>query len=542
MAAPAAPPLRQGLPLSAVAMEESAIVQMPSVLSAPMPAPASLPPIVISPSTVRAVLGPARRAASPRLAPLEFRSSHWVLLVQWIVDLLALQTSLALGFALRLATRSWWPITLSWREGAMLACAMFLVPVGYAMMDLYPGYGLGPVERMRRRLTVLGLLLGVLIVWYSFLLSFWIPGLTPSRGVLSATLLVAVVLCPLGDVLTRLLLTRAGRWGTPVAVLGAGKSGAEVVRTLRQNPELGLTPICLFDDNPNFWGRRIEGVPVVGPFARAKAYGGKARIALLSIPDLGRERLATLAARLPFSRVILVPDLVGLSTLGIHAHDLGGIVGLEVHKNLLRRHNLILKRILDYVLGVPLFLISLPILAVATAWIKIVSPGKVFYAQDRVGVGGKIIKVWKLRTMYPDAEARLVSHLAANAQARQEWDARFKLRNDPRILPGIGQVLRRTSLDELPQLWNVMCGQMSLVGPRPFPAYHLRRFRRDFRALRQSVLPGLTGLWQVSARSDGDLAAQETHDTYYIRNWSIWLDLHLLGRTVLAVLSCRGAY
>jgi lipopolysaccharide/colanic/teichoic acid biosynthesis glycosyltransferase len=118
----------------------------------------------------------------------------------------------------------------------------------------------------------------------------------------------------------------------------------------------------------------------------------------------------------------------------------------------------------------------------------------------------------------------------------------FKLKNDPRILKGVGFLLRKSSLDELPQLWNVVLGEMSLVGPRPFPHYHLEQFSQEFRNLRRSVIPGMTGLWQVLARSDGNLETQEKLDTYYIRNWSIWLDLSLLGRTALVVLTGKGAY
>jgi lipopolysaccharide/colanic/teichoic acid biosynthesis glycosyltransferase len=109
-------------------------------------------------------------------------------------------------------------------------------------------------------------------------------------------------------------------------------------------------------------------------------------------------------------------------------------------------------------------------------------------------------------------------------------------------MKGVGKILRKTSLDELPQLWNVLRGEMSLVGPRPFPHYHLEQFSDDFRTLRRSVFPGMTGLWQIDARSDGNLGMQESLDTYYIRNWSIWLDLSLLFRTVKVVLSGKGAY
>jgi lipopolysaccharide/colanic/teichoic acid biosynthesis glycosyltransferase len=144
--------------------------------------------------------------------------------------------------------------------------------------------------------------------------------------------------------------------------------------------------------------------------------------------------------------------------------------------------------------------------------------------------------------MYRDAEHRLVRYLDDNPPASDEWTSRFKLSDDPRVLPGVGHFLRRFSIDELPQLVNVLRLEMSLVGPRPFPDYHLEAFPARFRELRRRVRPGMTGLWQVSVRGDGDLEAQQAHDTYYIRAWSPWLDLYLLARTFLAVIRSRGAY
>jgi lipopolysaccharide/colanic/teichoic acid biosynthesis glycosyltransferase len=182
------------------------------------------------------------------------------------------------------------------------------------------------------------------------------------------------------------------------------------------------------------------------------------------------------------------------------------------------------------------------VLAVAALWIKVVSGGPALYYQNRGGEAGRTIRVWKLRTMHANAESLLSGHLVEFPEAREEWQRYFKLKRDPRILPGIGHLLRRTSLDELPQLWNVLRGEMSLVGPRPFPEYHLDRFQPEFRSLRAKVTPGLTGLWQVSARSNGDLKVQEALDTYYIRNWSPWLDLHILARTIRAVIFSDGAY
>jgi lipopolysaccharide/colanic/teichoic acid biosynthesis glycosyltransferase len=187
-------------------------------------------------------------------------------------------------------------------------------------------------------------------------------------------------------------------------------------------------------------------------------------------------------------------------------------------------------------------LCSLPLIAAAALVIKWRSPGPAFYAQKRVGLDGRTIHVWKLRTMHMNADKLLEQHLAHNLEAWREWNKFFKLRNDPRIIPGVGHFLRRTSLDELPQFWNIMKGDMGLVGPRPFPEYHLAEFPEEFRKLRCSVLPGLTGLWQVSRRSDGDLLVQQALDTYLIRNWSVWLEFWVLARTVRSVLGRSGAY
>jgi lipopolysaccharide/colanic/teichoic acid biosynthesis glycosyltransferase len=200
------------------------------------------------------------------------------------------------------------------------------------------------------------------------------------------------------------------------------------------------------------------------------------------------------------------------------------------------------KRALDLVLGLPLLALSIPIVALFALWIRKVSPGPAFYVQEREGYGGKTIRIWKLRTMQLNAESLLKECTDNNPKQARDWASCCKLRNDPRILPGVGHVLRRSSLDELPQLWNVLTGDMSLVGPRPFPFYHLKHFDPEFRRIRRQVRPGLTGLWQVSARADSDLGMQESLDTYYIRNWSLWMDVRVLASTFRAVVGGRGAY
>jgi lipopolysaccharide/colanic/teichoic acid biosynthesis glycosyltransferase len=246
--------------------------------------------------------------------------------------------------------------------------------------------------------------------------------------------------------------------------------------------------------------------------------------------------------RYQFRHVVWVRDHRDLPVEGLQVRNLGGVLGVEFVNQLSRRRNRALKRATDLTLASLALLPAVPILLVAGFLMKFRSRGPVFFRQEREGYRGGIFQILKMRTMYVDAEERLERHLASSPEAREEWDRHMKLARDPRIVPGVGRWMRRFSLDEVPQLIHVLRGEMSLVGPRPFPAYHLARFSPAFRRLRRRVRPGLTGLWQVVVRSEGGVEEQEAYDTYYIRNWSLWMDCYVLARTSAAVLRGRGAY
>ena len=419
---------------------------------------------------------------------------------------------------------------------------LLLLPVAYLHAGLYPGYGCGAVDQLRllSRSTTL-------VVFLVFLTTCLLgPGAQRSPVALLYTWLFALFLVPLGRALLRCRLVRTPWWGEPVVVLGAAKTAELAVRRLLENPGLGLRPVACLDDDPSRHGTTCGGVPVIGSLALAPrlAATGRVRSALIAMPGVPRQRVLQVIDQHAacFARVRIIPDLLGVPSHQVSARDLQGIVALEVRPNLLDGWNRLLKRVMDLVLSLPLLLAAGPVILLAALAVKLNSPGPGFYAQEREGLHGRRIRVWKVRTMVPDADAVLEQHLASDLQARAEWERHMKLRHDPRIVPRVGAFLRRYSLDELPQLWNVVKGEMSLVGPRPFPEYHLSKFSSGFRVLRRRVPPGMTGLWQVSARSEGDLAVQEELDTYYIRNWSPWLDLYLLARTARAVLSGRGAY
>ncbi len=316
---------------------------------------------------------------------------------------------------------------------------------------------------------------------------------------------------------------------------------------MEASPEGGLVPVAMFDDDPARWGSRVGRVPVVGGFDDALTWTASypVRRAVVAVDDdVAWSMLSQFARRLAerYPTLSIVTELGGVANLWARPRPIGVYLALDVPNARFGNVNRAVKRAFDLVLTVPALLLAAPVIGVAAALVKIFSAGPAFFAQAREGEDGRVVRVWKIRTMVPNAEPRLTEFLRDDEAARSEWECFLKLRNDPRIIPVVGAFFRRFSIDELPQLWHVVTGEMSLVGPRIFALWHVARFPEEFRTLRRQVPPGMTGLWQVSHRSSGDLNVQEVVDSYYIHNWSVWLDLWILFRTMRIVVTGRGAY
>jgi Undecaprenyl-phosphate galactose phosphotransferase WbaP len=219
---------------------------------------------------------------------------------------------------------------------------------------------------------------------------------------------------------------------------------------------------------------------------------------------------------------------------------MAGLLGLEVEHNLLRMRERLFKRLFDFFLMVVCGIVGFPIMAVCALFVKLDSSGPVFYKHKRVGKDGRDLYVWKFRTMVDNADEVLEKYLIDNPSLRMEWEQNHKLKNDPRVTR-FGRKLRKSSLDELPQLINIFRGEMSFVGPRPIVRDEVKYFDKVF-SLYVQVLPGLSGLWQISGRSDTSYEARVSLDEYYIRHWSIWMDIYILVNTFAAVIKRRGAY
>jgi len=413
-----------------------------------------------------------------------------------------------------------------------------LFVVGYALAGLYPGFGLGPVEALRR-ITIVTTSGFLLVAAFSFALKLPAPY---SRVAFALAFALSLMVVPLCRAMPLRFVRRTSRGSEPVVIVGTGVRAAKAIRSLKTAYRQDYRPVAVLAPAESTGESAIENVPVVGGLDRARELAGSGiRVALLETDGTPSLALVDTLQR-DFRHVLLFGEGDGLPVEGLQIRHLGDLVGIEYTNNLLVHHNRAVKRALDLAIGAIALALAAPVIGCAIAIVRLIDGGPAFFVQDRAGQDGRRIAVLKIRTMRRDAEARLEQHLEADPALRQEWEARFKLTNDPRLLPVVGRFFRRFSIDELPQLISVVSGEMSLVGPRPFPDYHLSQFSPAFRELRERVRPGITGLWQITVRSAGSIEEQEALDSYYIRNWSVWMDIYVLSRTVVAVASGRGAY
>jgi len=404
-------------------------------------------------------------------------------------------------------------------------------------VGLYKGAGPSTFERLRLRVFAIILFIAAKLFLCALLgsIATKLPG----------AVILGVLLLPAGfylEILVREGFRAQSFWGAPTLVVGTGERARSIFTQLETQPELGLHPVGHLSAVNKSVVRTTGSGPEKPLDAQVWDFENSIEAIVLTDPEQYKALSSFRGPDLAGCSTFIAFDVDRLSSLGLQTRILGSNVVIEVPGGLQLRRNQWLKRAIDIVIAGPALLLALPVIAAMIIAIKVIDPGPAFYTQKRIGLRGRPIPVFKVRSMYIDAEQRLEEYLSANPAAREEWKHFFKLKDDPRVLSGIGRFIRRSSLDELPQLWNVMCGDMSIVGPRPFPSYHLESFDEQFNRERQSVPPGLTGLWQVTSRSNGDLAQQQTQDLFYIRNWSVWLDLYILLKTPLAVFTGNGAH
>jgi Undecaprenyl-phosphate galactose phosphotransferase WbaP len=328
-------------------------------------------------------------------------------------------------------------------------------------------------------------------------------------------------------------------WGYPVVLFGSGAAARLVLGKLRSQPHLGLRPVAVVDDQ--FSEREMDGLPIYKSENLTRMASCGVRHAIVAAPELSQSEFAETIelGGDAFPHLIVIPDSDSIWKVGAYTRDLTGILGLQVRNNLLDGGSRNAKRTIDFACATVLILLLLPLLAIISLVVVAESGFPVFYFGKRLGYRGRTFRMWKFRTMTQNSAEALERHLTNRPDLRDEWAENQKLRNDPRITL-VGKVLRKTSLDELPQLWNVIRGEMSLVGPRPIVDAEVVKYRENY-SLFVMTTPGLTGLWQVSGRNRTTYAERVAYDSFYIRNWSVWMDIYLLAKTVVAVLTGDGA-
>lgn len=345
-------------------------------------------------------------------------------------------------------------------------------------------------------------------------------------------------------ILERILIAR-GILKIPVIIIGAGKTADLLLKSFERHPIMRYEIVGFIDDNP-ISKSLIEKYPLLGTFDEIEDIIKQSKIqhVIVCAPGLPVNELIELVNRLEIlvKNVSFVPELFGLPAANISVQGLmeENMLLVNVKNNLARPYYRAMKRIFDTVLTLAGLIIFLPVGLVIGACIYITDPGPILFAHRRIGQHGKEFPCYKFRSMVVNAEEALQTYLKDNPVAQEEWNRDFKLKDDPRITK-IGHFLRKTSLDELPQLLNVLKGEMSLVGPRPIVRAEIEKYKeyiQDF----YLVPPGITGVWQVSGRSDTTYDERVQMDSWYVHNWSVWIDIVYLIKTVTAVLQRKGAY
>lgn len=409
-----------------------------------------------------------------------------------------------------------------------------------AELSLYPGIHLSPVEEFRRLIVAVT---SMFAVWAVSMLILDAEKFHIQQWFLLLAFCFSCAALVSGRMVATRFLARFKWWGYPTLVCGDDTQAVEVYNWLKESPHIGLRPVGVIAAPETLELDGSEGW-YLGDWSMVEqaAVDNKCYWALVIPSEETRASMAKEVERclsiLP--RVQLISELTGLPDHWGGTRPVDGLDGIHFQQNLMLPGKRVVKRALDLLLSLGGLIILSPVLLLIALAVRLTSRGPIFYGHTRLGYEGREFKAWKFRTMVVNADQALEQHLQKNPDLRREWERDHKLKWDPRITP-VGRIFRKLSLDELPQLWNVVVGEMSLVGPRPIVTKEIVKYGDSY-PLYTAVKPGITGLWQVSGRNNTTYVERVQLDEYYVRNWSPWLDLYLMLRTIKTVLFAEGAY
>lgn len=424
-----------------------------------------------------------------------------------------------------------------------------LILVVFYAAGLYPGIMTSPSDEVRKLsicsfFCFTGICLSITFVnedSENFVNSFTTNIIQDSDNlaIISAFMIasvLSVIALPAMRETSRHIHGRFNFWGVPAVIYVTGESGNEVISRLLKRRDLGYKPAVIIDSDAKDCSMH-EGIPVFPETDEILSVLKSLNIKVAILCNYKGKRKPIMTS---YRYTINVSKHQDYFTSTMSIRDMGGILGYSSTHNLTKRTNLFVKRLIDILLCIVAGIIVIPVSILIAFLVKITSRGPVFYGHPRVGKNGKIIKCWKFRSMCINSQEILEKILATDPVRRAEWEKDRKFQNDPRVTK-FGKILRKTSLDELPQLWNIFVGEMSFIGPRPVTDGELEKYgdNADFIL---TVTPGLSGMWQISGRSDTGYEERVSLDTYYIQNWSVWLDVWIIIKTVWVVLRGKGAY
>lgn len=340
-------------------------------------------------------------------------------------------------------------------------------------------------------------------------------------------------------------LRSRGHLMSPTYIVGANAEGVAIAEQLMSIASTGVNIIGFLDDSINPGEEVLPGLVVHGPTSRAETLVQRFGIERLIVATSGihRENMVDLFRRFVNSSDVsmwLSSGMYEILTTGVQIQDVGSVPMVSVNRVRLTGINIVLKALIDYIGAIVGLIVLSPFFLFIAIIMKLTDPGPIFYRRRVVGVGGKEFDAFKFRTMVVNSKEVLEELLARDPKAREEYNKYYKLKEDPRITK-IGAFLRKTSVDELPQLVNVLRGEMSIVGPRMITMEEVEKYGKWGLNL-HTVKPGITGLWQVTGRSELTYEERVRLDMNYIRNYSIWIDLQIVIQTIPAVLMSKGAY
>ncbi len=462
-----------------------------------------------------------------------------------LTDSAMLLFSIGLGFFL---VNLFAPTAINLRSFVLYSYYFPLILVVYYVAGLYPGIMVNPADEVKKialssALCFIGICMSVMFQDSGNVISTALSQKIIKDSSAAAIIISFILAIPFSTILipgfrevARNVFGRFRWWGVPAVVYCTGTSGDTVIERLVTRKALGYKPAVIINSSATECSMHGE-IPVFPDTSEIletiKSLGIK--VAIMCDYEGNQRPIATY-----YRYTISCSKNQDSLSSSLHLRDMGGILAFSATHELTRGYNLFFKRLLDLWLLLISSPFVIPVMLLLSICVKISSPGPVFYGHKRVGKNGREIKCWKFRSMYVNSQEMLEKILATDEKRAAEWKKDRKFLDDPRVTK-FGKFLRKTSLDELPQFFNILLNQMSFIGPRPVTGDEIEQYYGDAEFI-LSVTPGLSGMWQISGRSDTGYEERINLDTYYIQNWSVWLDIWIMIKTVWVVIYGKGAY